>query len=640
MASTPTSPSPDESRSDEMRLPDDPSRWTRGDWAFDPKTDKAWEDPNILRRLIGTAEELEAVAEAIIKNKPLRCFDPEHNDVEIVGEVGRGSYQGYGLTPLVMVINLHDLIEAVQNHDGVRLAQIDYDEDKQQIQIKNRWVSDCDDNKTTDKACSTLLLWHCVVVSTCKEHNEYSKIKIKITLWLSVMFVADAWFDFAHFNAEVWFDDTCFKSRVSFTMTRFMDKADFISVRFTACASFTSVHFTAVVLFAFARFAKRAKFVFTHFYGKAVFLNTQFSALAWFGGASFDTGANFCGAHFDADAEFKEIILQHQASIYFTGARFAQSVRFDDDLNDTEPIIEGKIFFTDATLDERLTFKGTRFGKDARLGFNGFLARGGATVELSEDQLRLTRPQLKDKPWKRIFMRFWDYSAFDKKQIIMEGGDSDDPEAIDRAADDYELLAANYANQPARDKEEDGCRLMAHELRRQAYKKRTKAIWNDFFTGDLEKTSPRLLYNWKKRPLLWYLEYYVQLGVFLWHVVRHWIWKWGIKRTAIGYLLQPYRIVISGLSLLIVCAVIYGLCAGVCTVTQGGGPVTNPPWEADGLWGRAIFGLYFSMTTFVTLGYGDYAPASWFKLVTGIEALLGVTLLALFTVAWGRKLVR
>jgi len=42
----------------------------------------------------------------------------------------------------------------------------------------------------------------------------------------------------------------------------------------------------------------------------------------------------------------------------------------------------------------------------------------------------------------------------------------------------------------------------------------------------------------------------------------------------------------------------------------------------------------------VTLGYGDYAPQSWFKLVTGVQALLGVTLLALFTVAWGRKLVR
>ncbi|MDQ7013770.1 MAG: potassium channel family protein [Planctomycetota bacterium] len=68
-----------------------------------------------------------------------------------------------------------------------------------------------------------------------------------------------------------------------------------------------------------------------------------------------------------------------------------------------------------------------------------------------------------------------------------------------------------------------------------------------------------------------------------------------------------------------------------------------PPWEGDGfagLLGRARFGLYFSLTTFVTLGYGDYAPTGWFKLVTGFEALFGVTLLALFTVAWGRKMVR
>jgi hypothetical protein len=55
---------------------------------------------------------------------------------------------------------------------------------------------------------------------------------------------------------------------------------------------------------------------------------------------------------------------------------------------------------------------------------------------------------------------------------------------------------------------------------------------------------------------------------------------------------------------------------------------------------RLRFGLYFSLTTFVTLGYGDYAPAGIFKLLTGLEALSGVTLLALFTVAWGRKMVR
>ena len=66
------------------RLPDDPSRWTRGDWAFDPEKDRIWEDPTIWRRRIGTPEELEAVADAVVRGYALHCTDPDGNEREIV----------------------------------------------------------------------------------------------------------------------------------------------------------------------------------------------------------------------------------------------------------------------------------------------------------------------------------------------------------------------------------------------------------------------------------------------------------------------------------------------------------------------------------------------------------------------------
>jgi len=50
--------------------------------------------------------------------------------------------------------------------------------------------------------------------------------------------------------------------------------------------------------------------------------------------------------------------------------------------------------------------------------------------------------------------------------------------------------------------------------------------------------------------------------------------------------------------------------------------------------------LYFSVMSFVTLGYGDFAPVGILKLITSLEALLGVASISLFTVAWGRKMIR
>ncbi|PTV98366.1 pentapeptide repeat protein [Halanaerobium saccharolyticum] len=51
--------------------------------------------------------------------------------------------------------------------------------------------------------------------------------------------------------------------------------------------------------------------------------------------------------------------------------------------------------------------------------------------------------------------------------------------------------------------------------------------------------------------------------------------------------------------------------------------------------------LYFSMVTFVTLGYGDLVPTkSWIKLFASFEALIGAFLIAAFISVFSRKFMR
>jgi tetratricopeptide (TPR) repeat protein len=51
-------------------------------------------------------------------------------------------------------------------------------------------------------------------------------------------------------------------------------------------------------------------------------------------------------------------------------------------------------------------------------------------------------------------------------------------------------------------------------------------------------------------------------------------------------------------------------------------------------------GLYFSVVTFATVGYGDYLPLGWIRAVAVFEALSGIILMPLFLVALTRRYLR
>jgi len=50
--------------------------------------------------------------------------------------------------------------------------------------------------------------------------------------------------------------------------------------------------------------------------------------------------------------------------------------------------------------------------------------------------------------------------------------------------------------------------------------------------------------------------------------------------------------------------------------------------------------FYFSAITYLTVGYGDFCPLGIDRWIAGIEGFVGVFLMAYFTVAFVRKILR
>lgn len=115
------------------------------------------------------------------------------------------------------------------------------------------------------------------------------------------------------------------------------------------------------------------------------------------------------------------------------------------------------------------------------------------------------------------------------------------------------------------------------------------------------------------------------------------------SRWLTGYGINPWRILGVSLFVIVICAVLYPMTGGVqeVGVERAITYTLNEPAEAPRWWiARVLFkSLYFSVTTFATLGYGDFQPAgSWARALAGVEALLGGLLMALLVVVLARRI--
>jgi uncharacterized protein YjbI with pentapeptide repeats len=103
-------------------------------------------------------------------------------------------------------------------------------------------------------------------------------------------------------------------------------------------------------------------------------------------------------------------------------------------------------------------------------------------------------------------------------------------------------------------------------------------------------------------------------------------------RLLFGYGERPIRILVASVIIILLCAILY--------ILPGSGIVCRDMnWDKPGL----MDGLYFSITTFTTLGFGDiypnpdYLPA---RALAMLEALSGACLMALFVVSLAKRYSR
>lgn len=102
---------------------------------------------------------------------------------------------------------------------------------------------------------------------------------------------------------------------------------------------------------------------------------------------------------------------------------------------------------------------------------------------------------------------------------------------------------------------------------------------------------------------------------------------WLFKVTS-KYGESPTKVLVSALITILFSTFIYS-CFGIKSgIDQYG----NPILERD-FW----TGLYFSFVTFTTLGYGDYSPVGFVRLIATLQALSGLILTSLFMVTLVRK---
>ena len=99
-----------------------------------------------------------------------------------------------------------------------------------------------------------------------------------------------------------------------------------------------------------------------------------------------------------------------------------------------------------------------------------------------------------------------------------------------------------------------------------------------------------------------------------------------------GYGEKPRNIVICWCVVIVFFALIYLLPSGLA--------YTGTMEISNGFFARVFHSLYFSVLTFATLGYGNFEPKEYMRPFIMIEALLGIFMIVLFVLVFGRKMMR
>lgn len=700
----------------QLTLPNDPDRWERGDWAFDPKEDEEWEDPKILRRRIGTPDELVVVADAIVRKVAITLADSEGEEREIVNNRG-------ALTRYAYIESVNGLCHSIYRH-----SEVCWDA---------RYVSLIKGHPTTVYRTDPIapmpeplgesgLPTHLRICESVVEYFIASEDDVFIPLSLRCLilktcnclgarFQGGLLLDRCHFASDADFSGCTFGGLSGVTNTHFSADAKIVvSVRQATEFRVDGCIFSNNFHFGISQFSSDAILydlivkgnlsvqratanniaidgcvienslrmdsvvtkenvscsgttVYGQFTAQGIDAGMSFVLPKIVGGMASIHNCNIYGSLYANRTEFQD-------SVRFDNCQFFSSVLFQDAVMrgsciftrsrmvgdrcsiykshdySTQPIVT----FARCRIHSRLSLASVKIGPAYCLDFRDIEFIDGGSLGVRVEQLfpkkserigstrtsRSSITSLCSSPWRSL----WRSILGVNKNPKVCGENSTRLEICGQARSQYESLVATLALQRGDESLEDKCRWRANELRR-----RVSLIehWE-------RVVGPMAIREGVFRDVV-ETSIIIRRGVCF--LIYDIIWKWLVERTMVGYLLYVHRLVVSGVVLMLACGLVYCLFASPETIAFNGAlpagveagsaeagayamEVWNQPEIPLGSGGIELSGLYFSLTTFVTLGYGDFAPLGWFKLVTGFEALAGVTLIALFTVAWGRKMIR
>lgn len=326
----------------------------------------------------------------------------------------------------------------------------------------------------------------------------------------------------------------------------------------------------------------------TVFQEEANFFKSTFHESVILGCVTFLENAVFVGAAFKENLSFDNCTLYGTEN--FREGNFTKNLSFRETKFIQETIFNwanftGDTYFGNCVFEQSVSFQGAKISGSLTFRGSKFKDR----LNLADIDLRpggrilLTLDQIGKYQWP-VWLDRWLVKINCVCRLwpcvcLIDGEDSNDKTDLQGAAAQYNMLRDNFRALPSKDDEEDRCHYKYKDLTRRATK-----------------------------------------GHHLWR-----FWDWAIMKWCLGYGIYTKRILATAIGVMFAFAIFYHFAAGPELIKHFDFQF-NP--------------LYFSVITFTTIGYGDYAPVGWLRFFAGVEGLLGLVLIAVFTVSFARKLIR
>ncbi len=455
-------------------------------------------------------------------------------------------------------------------------------------------------------------------------------------------------FLFARVSEETCMLETCILGDADFSSASFGGSAHFTRASFGGCGDFSSASFGGGADFT-AMLCSYGAFTRATFKGKARFYGAAFDRYANFCQATFGDDVAFSGVTFGRKAGFREATCGGKADF-----RRSAMLSFDlgharfDKLCDMTEVAAGKV-----------NLKGTVFAENALLSS----PQSARRLQSRQEQIGRSLKRRERKvgiPEELEQLREWQES---KRGIYSI--DFGNTLVLGDLVCDFEDLrpqAGKPVIKPHREGKWDEARkqyawLKEQFRRRSAYKDEDEAHWfaSECSRKNAKRSRPLFLLCIAAMLLTIVLSVAIHapgrsyvtrelgfltdcsalivcalLAAILVGFPRHGMWL--IYRKVFGYGVKPMNMVFTIVAVILVCSVLFCCAYYTGKITSDSGP--SPFISAF------LNGLYFSVITFATVGYGDLSPTGWAAGLAMVEGLLGVALNAILVVLISRKLTR